>query len=144
VLAVVAVESSGGSEESEPLPVDFGGEPALVSALVGRSARPDRLEVAEESCDWDWVVRAREERRVGEVPAISRRSGLESVAVASQAVDDQSLRVEAATAWYSIEYRGRRRVGSRVVSRSSLVGGQKEDGWKGSWRATATRRGSSS
>jgi hypothetical protein len=51
LLAVVAVESSGGSEESDPLPVDFCGEPALVTARLGRSARPDRLEVAEESCD---------------------------------------------------------------------------------------------
>ncbi|KAK8000183.1 hypothetical protein PG990_012783 [Apiospora arundinis] len=70
VLAVVAVESSGGSDESEPLPVDFWGDPFFVKALVVRSARPDALEAEEECCDCGWVVRAREDRRVGEVPAI--------------------------------------------------------------------------
>lgn len=74
LLAVVAVESSGGSEESEPLPVDFCGEPAFVIARDVRSTRPDRLEVAEEicGCGCGCVVRAREDRRA-EVSAISRR-----------------------------------------------------------------------
>lgn len=70
VLAVVAVDSSGGSDESEPLPVDFWGDPFFVKARVVRSARPDALEAEEECCDCGWVVRAREDRRVGEVPAI--------------------------------------------------------------------------
>lgn len=50
VLVVVAVESSGGSDESEPLPVDFWGEPVLTNALEDRSGRPEELEAEEEVC----------------------------------------------------------------------------------------------
>lgn len=50
VLVVVAVESSGGSDESEPLPVDFWGEPVLTNALEDRSGRPEELEAEDEVC----------------------------------------------------------------------------------------------
>ena len=75
VSSVVVVESSGGSDESDPLPVDFWGDPVLVKPLVARSIRPDALEAVEETCDWDWVIRARDERLVGEIPAIARKLG---------------------------------------------------------------------
>lgn len=73
---VIIVESSGGSEDKDPLPVDFWGEPVLVKALVLRSTRPDALDALELLCDCDWVVRAREERLVGEVPAIACGRGV--------------------------------------------------------------------
>lgn len=43
---MLATDSSGGS--SERLGVDFGGDAALLSDLVARSGRPDRLEVVDE------------------------------------------------------------------------------------------------
>lgn len=46
ISSVLATDSSGGS--SERLGVDFGGDPALISDLVARSGRPDRLDVADE------------------------------------------------------------------------------------------------
>lgn len=69
----MVVESSGGSDESDALPVDFWGDPVLVKPLVVRSTRPEMLDAVEETCDWDCVSRAREDRRVGEVPAMARR-----------------------------------------------------------------------
>lgn len=40
--------SSGGSEDNEPVGVDFWGEPFLLNDRVFLSARPDVLEVVEE------------------------------------------------------------------------------------------------
>lgn len=47
------LKSSGGSEESDPLPVDLMGDPVFAKALVLRSARPEVLDVVEELCDCD-------------------------------------------------------------------------------------------
>ena len=46
-----------------------------MKALVLRSARPEVLDAVEEWCDCDWDVRAREERLVGEAPAIAVQAG---------------------------------------------------------------------
>lgn len=69
ISSVLAIDSSGGS--SERLVVDFGGDAALTRDLVVRSGRPDKLEVADECCDCDWPVLARELRLGGEFPAIA-------------------------------------------------------------------------
>lgn len=50
---VMELKSSGGSEESDPLPVDLMGDPVFAKALVLRSARPEVLDVVEELCDCD-------------------------------------------------------------------------------------------
>ena len=61
--------SSGGSDESEPVEVDFWGDPPLLKCLELRSGRPDTLDAVDEICDWDCVARALEDR-LGSVPAI--------------------------------------------------------------------------
>lgn len=63
------IVSSGGSDDSDPVDVDFCGEPALLKYLELRSGRPEMLEVVEEICDCDWVARALEDR-LGSVAAI--------------------------------------------------------------------------
>lgn len=60
ISSVLATDSSGGS--SERLGVDFCGDAALISDLVVRSGRPERLEVVDEWCDCGWPVLARELR----------------------------------------------------------------------------------
>jgi len=47
------IVSSGGSEESDPVEVDFCGEPPLLKYLELRSGRPEMLEAVEEICDCD-------------------------------------------------------------------------------------------
>lgn len=47
------MDSSGGSSESDPLGVDFWGEPVLLKDLVFRSRRPERLEDVDDCCDCD-------------------------------------------------------------------------------------------
>jgi hypothetical protein len=63
------IVSSGGSDDNDPVEVDFCGEPPLLKYLELRSGRPEMLEAVEEICDCDWVVRALEDRR-GSVAAI--------------------------------------------------------------------------
>jgi hypothetical protein len=63
------IVSSGGSDDSDPVEVDFCGEPPLLKYLELRSGRPERLEAVDEIWDCDWVVRALEDRR-GSVAAI--------------------------------------------------------------------------
>jgi hypothetical protein len=63
------IVSSGGSDDSDPVEVDFCGEPALLKYLELRSGRPEMLEVVDEICDCDWVARALEDR-LGSVAAI--------------------------------------------------------------------------
>lgn len=63
--------SSGGSEESDPVDVDFWGEPLLLKYRELRSGRPEVLEAVEEICDCDCVARALEDR-LGSVAAIVR------------------------------------------------------------------------
>lgn len=45
--------SSGGSDDNDPVEVDFGGEPPLLKYLELRSGRPEMLEAVEEICDCD-------------------------------------------------------------------------------------------
>jgi hypothetical protein len=45
--------SSGGSDDSEPVEVDFCGETPLLKYLELRSGRPETLEADEEICDWE-------------------------------------------------------------------------------------------
>lgn len=47
-VSSAVIVSSGGSEESDPVEVDLGGEPALKCRVL-RSARPERLEEVEEA-----------------------------------------------------------------------------------------------
>jgi hypothetical protein len=61
--------SSGGSDESDPVEVDFCGEPPLLKNRELRSGRPELLDVVEETCDCAWVARALEDR-LGSVTAI--------------------------------------------------------------------------
>lgn len=63
------IVSSGGSDESDPVDVDFCGEPPLLKYRELRSGRPERLEVVEEICDCDCVARALDDR-LGSVAAI--------------------------------------------------------------------------
>lgn len=51
-MSSAVIVSSGGSEESDPVEVDLGGEPVLKSREL-RSVRPERLDAVEEICDWD-------------------------------------------------------------------------------------------
>lgn len=63
------IVSSGGSDDSDPVEVDFCGEPALLKYLELRSGRPEMLDVVDEICDCDCVTRALEDR-LGSVAAI--------------------------------------------------------------------------
>jgi len=65
-VSSAVIVSSGGSEERDPVEVDFGGEPVL-KCLEFRSTRPERLEEVEEI---GWVTRALEDR-LGSAPAIA-------------------------------------------------------------------------
>ncbi len=68
-----AMVSSGGStEDREAVGVDFCGEPVL-NNLAFRSGRPSAVDELDECCDWEGVVRAREDR-LGSGPAMVMRS----------------------------------------------------------------------
>jgi len=64
------IVSSGGSDDSESVELDFCGDAALLKYLELRSGRPETLEAEEEICDCDWVTRALEDR-LGSVAAIA-------------------------------------------------------------------------
>ena len=65
--------SSGGSDDSDPVEVDFCGEAPLLKYRVLRSGRPEALEAVDEICDCDWVTRALEDRRGSVIAAIAHR-----------------------------------------------------------------------